>query len=51
MNYEKMWEELKETVELIKTSKMNGLITGAMQYIEKKMQDLEKKYDKGASND
>lgn len=55
MNYEKMWEELKKTVELIKTPKMKGImvdiITGVMLYIEDKIQELEEKYNKGASND
>ena len=42
MNYEKMWEELKEIIKTIKTSKMNGIITGTMQYLEKRIKELEK---------
>lgn len=43
MNYEKMWEELKEIIDLIKTSKMNGIITGCMEYLQLKIKELEKK--------
>lgn len=38
-----MWKELKEIVKLIKTSKMNGVITGCMEYLQLKMKELEKK--------
>lgn len=43
MNYEKMWEELKEIIESIKTSKMNGIITGCMVQLQSTMKELEKK--------
>ena len=47
MNYKKMWEELKEIINTIKKFKINRNITGAMKYLEKKIEELEK----GENND